>query len=153
MNSSGDLGSNRDYEKVEAIAAVLQLVADEIQSWSDDDLQSFLSGRRTLSVRAGSGHPRSVRRKKVRTAQDDLSADEVKRELSVMATREAGLAYLDQLALNREGLRRLASALDLPATKADTVERLRNRIVEGLIGYRLGSIAVRGTDSLPRAPK
>jgi hypothetical protein len=39
----------------------------------------------------------------------------------------------------------LAAALDLPAMKSDTVDRLRNRIVEAVIGYKLRSSAVRGS--------
>jgi hypothetical protein len=62
-----------------------------------------------------------------------------------METREEGAEYLARLELGRDDLRRVVSALDLPMTHADNMERLRNRIVESLIGYRLRSRAIRGT--------
>jgi hypothetical protein len=62
-----------------------------------------------------------------------------------MKTREEGYAYLKDLSLGGEQLRRVALALDLPVNRSDNMERLRDRIIEGLIGYRLRSAAIRGS--------
>jgi hypothetical protein len=67
-----------------------------------------------------------------------------------MDTREEGVAYLAGLDLNRDDLRRLVAALDLPATRSDNTDRLRARVAEALIGYRLRSQAIRGTAGTTR---
>lgn len=59
-------------------------------------------------------------------------------------SREEGIAHLDDLGLSRAGLEKLARALDLPVGRSDRVDRLKERIVEATIGYRLRSGAIKG---------
>jgi len=56
------------------------------------------------------------------------------------------LAVLLELAPLRAELKALATDMDLPVPKSDTVGRLRDRIVEATIGFRLRSQAIRSVD-------
>lgn len=146
MSSSPDSESRTPpTDALGTFTALTEAILEVVSTWSEDDLSGFLAGERDLVLRPRRKRPRtSPQRKPGRSSSVD--ADVVRSDLSRLDTREAGIEYLDRLDLTRESLRRLATELDLPATRADTVERLRDRIVEGLIGYRLRSSAVRGGD-------
>ena len=57
-------------------------------------------------------------------------------------TREEGELYLLSLDLKRKDLEAVAKALDLPYSKKDTIVKIREKIIEGTIGYRLSSNAI-----------
>jgi hypothetical protein len=126
---------------VDALVAVLLGAAETLRGWGDSDLRAFLDGKRSIVVRVP---PRTTAKRASDDERIRSLAGEVRAELGEMDSREAGLLFLDQLRLGRDDLRRLVSALDLPVSHSDNMDRLRARIVEGLIGYRLGSQAIRG---------
>lgn len=57
-------------------------------------------------------------------------------------TREEGESYLLSLDLKRKDLEAVAKTLDLPFSKKDTIVKIREKIIEGTIGYRLSSNAI-----------
>jgi len=126
----------------EALRDVLLGIADAMRTWTDDDLAAFVAGDRELSFRAPA-RPASQRKRPAEAVQAEV--ERVRRDLGEMNTREAGVEYLEKMALSRDALRALVGALDLPLNHSDNMERLRNRVVEALIGYRLRSEAIRGT--------
>jgi hypothetical protein len=65
--------------------------------------------------------------------------------LRALDTTAAGMALLERECRTRAQLVELAKHLDLPAEKRDRVERLRERIVDATIGYRLRSMVIHGT--------
>lgn len=126
---------------VAAVRKVLLGIADEMRTWSDADLAAFVAGERELRI----GAPRR-RQRRSRPADEEVQAqvERVRSALGEMDNRAEGIEYLERTDLSRDGLRRLVAALDLPVSHSDNMERLRNRIVEALIGYRLRSEAIRG---------
>lgn len=128
---------------VEPLILALKGVVAAMRSWTEEDLKAFLAGELDLTIRLPS---KSAKRRRVSPASMKHAADDVRLAFGTMETREQGLAYLDDMGFGREALRALVAALDLPANRADNMERLRNRIVEALIGYRLRSRAIRGDE-------
>ncbi len=128
---------------VDALTAVMRGLIETMRTWTDEDLAAFLAGDRDVTVRVPRPAPR---RRKLGGATRPAEVERVRGALGTMETREEGVAYLERMALNRDDLRALVSALDLPEQRADNMEQLRNRIVEALIGYRLRSRAIRGTE-------
>jgi hypothetical protein len=126
----------------DALRAILDATSEAVRTWNDADVAAFLAGKSELTIRADA---RPVRRRPTASV-DRKQVEEVRHALEAMDTREAGAEYLERMALGRDGLRALAAGLDLPSSRSDTVDRLRNRIVESLIGYRLRSSAIRGTE-------
>lgn len=139
MSSSRDSASE---ESVDAFRRAVDQLARAVRSWSDEDARGFLDGQFDLELVPKQRGASSGSKRRSQPWNGDVES--VRQAFARMDTREAGFAYLDELALNRTSLRDLAIALDLPATRADNIERIRNRIVESLIGYRLRSRAVRG---------
>ena len=149
MSSSRNSASKSSANpRVAAATTVLKGVLDSMRSWTDADIDALIAGELELSIRLtprnsrSKGHtgPMLTRRR----------VDEIRSALGAMDTREEGFRYLEELELSRDALRRLALAIDLPTSRADNMERMRNRIVEGLIGYRLRSKAIRGQGQLLR---
>lgn len=60
------------------------------------------------------------------------------------ADRETGFAKLDEKIQTKAALEALARLADLPVKRHDTVDVLRQNIIEATIGYKLRSTAVQG---------
>lgn len=121
-------------------ADILQRVAAFLRSLTPKELEELASGRAQLSLAS---------RNRKRSGPEELSPKSVEgiiRKLRSLGTREDGSVYLAQEAPARAHLVQIAVAMDVPAPKSDTVTKLRERLVETAIGYRLRSDAIRGTD-------
>lgn len=101
----------------------------------------------------------ALERNEARIVVQRLTAPQVKREiasvdsalivtrLTAAETREDGLAILSELAPIKAQLLAVAASLDLTVPKTDTIERLRDRLVEATIGFKLRSEAIRETNT------
>ena len=119
-------------------ADILQQLATFLRSLTPEEAEDLAQGRARLTLAS---------RAAKRAASRELPSDqvpEVIRELSSLNTREEGSAYLSEVAPTRSNLAQVAVAMDIPVPKSDTVAKLRERIVEAAIGYRLRSDAIRG---------
>ena len=128
--------------EIEDTAEVLRKVSSFLRTLTPEEVDDLIAGkvRITLTSRVGrSAYPR-------RSAIHKLDTDLIRRQLRDKATREDGFAFLESLELTRDSLRAIATALDLPTPKSDTVGKLKDRIIEATIGYRLRSDAIRSRD-------
>lgn len=129
-------------QEVEKTAEILRKVSNFLRTLTDEQIDDLISGRVKLALTGSS-------RRKISSKRQSLSAPEISgiiEELSVKSTLEDGLAVLDDLALTRESLRQIASTMDLPTPKTDTVAKIKSRIVDATIGYRLRSNAIRASN-------
>lgn len=124
--------------------AVVRALAIFLRNLSDDDILALEHNDARIVVERTA--PRS-RKRPPRPTDGDVRA--TREQLQLAASREEALAVLLDRAPLRAELRALAADMDLPVPKSDTVERLRNRIVEATIGFRLRSQAIRSVDSDP----
>ncbi|MFV0129396.1 hypothetical protein ACLGI4_17075 [Streptomyces sp. HMX112] len=122
---------------------VLKQVAVFLRSLTAEEAEALANGQSRLACvpvhRRGSG----------KKAQDQPvpDPDKVRSALTALSSREEGNDYVRTLGLNKEGLRTLADALDLPMSRSETVEGIIDRIVEATIGYRIRSEAIRGREN------
>lgn len=126
-------------ERRDVSIEILHQVAAFLRSLNEQEIEELVHGRAKLTL-AGRGRKR--------TSPKELPADmipEVLDRLRSLSTRDAGATYLRDVAPSRAHLAQLALAMDVPVPKTDTVSKLRERIVEAAIGYRLRSEAIRGT--------
>jgi hypothetical protein len=123
---------------------LLHQVGIFLQSLTPDQVDDIVSGRSriTLSKRRGTSTAK---------AHDDsqpvIDYEALGNELSSKASREEGYSLLDDAGLNRSNLQKLARTLDIPVLKSDNMERIRDRVIEATIGYRLRSGAIRGDEA------
>jgi hypothetical protein len=125
--------------EMEKTAEVLRKISSFLRTLTDDQVDDLITGQVKLTL------TENPRRKPYSSRTSDAKPDinRLRQDLESKATREEGIALLDDLALTRESLRSIASALDLPTPRTDTVARLKDRIVDATIGYRLRSDAIR----------
>jgi len=125
-------------QEQERAAEILRRTAQFLRTLTEDEIDDLITGKARLMLTT----PTS-RRPPRGNAAGVPDIDGLRQELGSKASRDDGLAYLDELSLNRESLRQVAVALDLPTPRTDTVARLKDRIVEATIGYKLRSKAIR----------
>lgn len=127
MTSAGDL------------AKIVRLIATFIEGLTDDEIEALLSRRRVLQL-SDTGTPRSKQRRKSKSVDPALVADALQQARS----REEATAVLEGEGISKFVLEKLARQFDLPVLRSDSVERLRQRLVESAIGFRINSEAIRG---------
>jgi hypothetical protein len=128
------------------LASLLRRLAAVVEQSSSRELDALLRGERELRVVVGSRNGRSERSLPgLGWSHKEFTA--IASRLSELATREAGRDLLDGALPTRASLERFARFLDLPVQRTDTIELLREKIIESAIGSRLRSEAVQGRKS------
>lgn len=126
---------------IETATAVLRQVSNFLRTLRDDQVEDLIAGRVNLTLTA----PASKRVQRSKLDTPDVA--KIQSELRSLNSREEGMKYLDSLSLTRVSLSNIATAMDLPTPRGDSVARLKERIVEATIGYRLRSEAIRSRES------
>jgi hypothetical protein len=120
------------------IARLLRALASLIERSSSDEWETLLAGR------GGTGHLSEKLRRGTPNYKHAFNPDRLIRELGLLRSRDDGISLLATAQLTRRELESLARRLGLAFLKSDNIERLEEKIIEGSIGARLGSEAVRG---------
>ncbi len=133
------------------VIAILEQITKSIKELSDDELNSVISGDTKLSFDVGRG-PRTrhskrdfgnKRKNRKVTAAEGRTLVE---RLKLIEEREEGYKLLAVSHTKKDELAQITRMLDLPINKSDSIERLRDKIIEATIGYRLRSQAVQGRE-------
>ncbi|MDR0612251.1 MAG: hypothetical protein LBG45_01980 [Dysgonamonadaceae bacterium] len=74
-----------------------------------------------------------------------IDVDYIIHEFPKMKTRKEGEEYLLSRKLKRLDLEIILRKLDIPFQKKDSIEKLRDKIIEGTTGFRLRSQAIQGS--------
>ncbi len=126
--------------EAELLADMLAKLASKVRRLDDRELRDVLEGRYEISLEVG-------HEERPQEAEPSLSEEEIEAAVAALAdapTREAGQTVLTERNWNKTALIALARRLDLPVQRRDPNERIRDRIVEATIGYRLRSKAIQG---------
>jgi len=73
---------------------------------------------------------------------DESSMLDIISELNKMTSRENGLELLNNKCSLRQDYESIAKRIDIPHSKKDTIDKLKEKIIEGTIGFRLRSQAI-----------
>lgn len=139
--------------RADALTILLQRLATLVAETSDRDLNEVLEGRKVMAFvpaqSTASERKQSERSKGSRVGRQTAGGAKVAvrnpiGELQSTTTREQAFRLLEMWHLNASELRGLARSLDIAVRKDDGVDRLRDKIVEGTIGFKLRSGAIRG---------
>ena len=126
-----------------ALAKLLRRLAECIENSAAEDIDVLLTGQRYLRIEPGvPSLTRTSKSKRFTTIARNWS--EIANQLRTLSSRDEGQRLIEGLSLTRTELEQLARAMDLPVSKQDNAERLREKIVEFSIGSRLVSQSVRG---------
>ncbi|PYV15628.1 MAG: hypothetical protein DMG21_14400 [Acidobacteria bacterium] len=131
-------------DKRKLLATLLRNLALCIESSSTEDIDALLAGERRLQIgpfAPGQTQPAKPKPRAPIPTRDWLAIEE---KLKTLRSREEGQKLIEELALKRTELEHLARVINLPVSREDNVERLRQKIIESSIGSRLVSHAIRG---------
>lgn len=128
-------------------AELLRRLAECVEHSSADAVDELIAGRARLQI-VGASKERPLRTR--RDERDEMDWFKIADRLKAFGSRDAGEHFIDELALTRMDLERLARAMDLPVAKNDNLTRLREKIIESSIGSRLASLAIRGDFGPPK---
>lgn len=126
-----------------AMAKLLRELADAVVGMTEEEFADCLRGRLHVSLSTGKARSKA----KPRGDADHKTVQDVAAKLQMLSDREAGKKLLDDFCKTKSCLEQLARVLDLPVQREDTVDALREKVLEATIGFRLRSEAIRGKSS------
>lgn len=132
-------GLNQPSAK-QQVVSLLRDFANQIQKMDDSELESVLAGELRLEIR-----PPQKKSKKQRTRNrcSDEEFEKLQGALQNTDTREQARELIDGILHTKEELTRFARVLDIPVPKSIPSEQIKDRLVEGTVGYRIRSAAIR----------
>jgi polynucleotide 5'-kinase involved in rRNA processing len=125
------------------LAQLLRAMANSIEKLDEAQLDEFIANLKRGRLTDKSLTERYVAKKK-HAKVDPAALDRIMLQLNDSATREEGSILLDRLDLSRKELERLARLRDIHVSKDDNVSKIKEKLVEVIIGSRLSSRAIRG---------
>jgi polynucleotide 5'-kinase involved in rRNA processing len=128
----------------EMLAKILRRIATAVEDLDDSQLEKFIvdlkRGNSTGVQAKENKTPLKNRHSKV----DLVELENVLENLSRSLSREEGAHLLDRVDLNRKELEKLARLRNIHVTKYDNIAKIKEKLVEVIIGSRLSSRAIRG---------
>jgi hypothetical protein len=114
-----------------------------LNNLSEEDIQKLENGDVSIRFEIIENHKRT---KNSHTQQlifnHSLDYGAVINEMLTLTNRPEGEKYLQEKFVSKEEYIGLAKKLDLPFSKKDSVEKLKDKIIEATIGYRIRSQAI-----------
>ena len=125
------------------LAHILRKIADAIEKsnaaeWQDFDIE--LKPRK-MEAKPTRGHGSRSNRG---AALSPLDVENLLGQLNNVPSREAAFEILERLSFTRKELEALARPRSVHVTKDDNVQRIKEKLVEAIVGSRLNSLAIRG---------
>lgn len=112
-----------------------------LDNLSNDDILKLNNGGCKIRYELISDKSDGVE-KTVNTKVLNINPQEIISELENMSSREMGEQYLLNKQFSRIDYETIIKQLDIPFQKRDNIEKLKDKIIEGTIGFRLRSQAI-----------
>ena len=130
----------------EKILAELQAF---VRKLSKQDFKEIITGNSKLKITLENRNTRQTRKKSDSTkkqviSKSSITLDKAIQKLYNYSSRDEGFDFLDKNFTSRAELTLLAKRLDLPISKLDNIQRVRENIIETTIGFRLRSNVIQG---------
>jgi hypothetical protein len=135
-------------DQKDIIRKLLGCLSESLERASARDIENLLNGRAAFVISDGNFLDRGAERRAISIQKRE---PRVNKRLSGMIghlrqleSREEGSRLLGRAQLTKKELEELARLMDLPVSREDDAEKLRQKIIEESIGARLNSQAIRG---------
>lgn len=124
-----------------SLRTVFRRLTEALNSLSEDELKKLSDPQFAVEIK--------VVRRRSKDEQgplvSDISAEEAIKKLVVQVSRQDAQALLEEQYSSKKALELIARKLDIPITRQDKVDDLRDKIVEATVGARIRSQAIQGT--------
>lgn len=122
------------------LSSFLEEILKEINELSEADIKKLESGEFSLSLKVTKKTATKSNTKEI----SDKDVDYILDELRVCTEREKGFEILVRKLKTRKDLEKFARIADVHVMKQDKVDRIREKIIEGIIGASLRSTVIQG---------
>lgn len=115
-------------------------IAKGLDSLSDSDLEKLDSGSFSLEFKL-------VKKKEYARDVESISKDDAEvllEKLKECQDRESGYELLKSSLKTKKDLERFAKMIDIYVMKQDKIEKIRDKIIEGVIGASIRSTVIQG---------
>ena len=126
-----------------AISILLRQLSELLDSLDESDFSKIGDGRLELTL----SQVRLPKKEKPQIQGTQEPIDDlpnIKRRLSEFTSREEAEKYLSANSPRKSDLVSLAKEMNIPIHAADTGDKIRDKIIDATVGYRLRSQAIRG---------
>jgi hypothetical protein len=120
---------------------VLRRLVEALDSLSEEELKKMSDPQYSIEFKA-------IRRRSKDESKlhfTDANAEEAITQLSMFSSRQDAQVMLDDKYPSKKVLEVIARKLDIPITRQDKIEDLRDKIVEATVGAKIRSQAIQGT--------
>lgn len=107
-----------------------------LEKLTEDEIRALKEGTLKISYSASSI------KKCINQKKDGIDVEAIVAELNRFTAREPAIMYLNSMSFTRSELESVIRRLDLPFNKKDNIKKMKDKIIEGTIGYRLSSEAI-----------
>nr|VFK78719.1 MAG: hypothetical protein BECKSD772D_GA0070982_10234 [Candidatus Kentron sp. SD] len=132
----------------QVMAKVLTKIAQAVRRLDESEIERLLAGDFRVELVLETREKRHDKNAGNPDADAANDISDVAQRLRGLGDRAEGRTLLDERVPNKDSLTRLVRYLDLPLHRQETKERLKEKIIDATIGYRLRSRAIRGTGNL-----
>lgn len=116
-----------------------------LKELSNADIAGLESGLKKIKFEISDNFDKTFKTKVL--SFDEFAVQAIIDELNKFSSRDEGLAFLISKCFTRIDYETVAQRLDIPFQKKDAIERIKEKIIEGTIGFRLRSQAIQGRKS------
>lgn len=123
------------------VLVVLRRLVEALDSLSEEELKKMSDPQYSIEFKA-------IRRRSKDESKlhfTDANAEEAITQLSMFSSRQDAQVMLDDKYPSKKVLEVIARKLDIPITRQDKIEDLRDKIVEATVGAKIRSQAIQGT--------
>jgi hypothetical protein len=133
----------------EIVVGLLRCLSQTLERASASDIDKLLCGEAKLVITKAGPVVRDSEKRDVgfrrREDRSSKNLNGMMLQLRQLESRDEGSDLLSRARLTKKELEELAHLMDLPVSREDDAERLRQKIVQESIGARLNSQAIRGS--------
>lgn len=115
-----------------------------LKGMNDNEIENLESGKVELRFEISDKNENHDSSKSHMEKFDDFTLQSIVETLNHLKTREEGLNFLTSKCSVRTEFELIAKKMDIPFQKKDNIERLKDKIIEGSIGFKLRSQAIQG---------
>lgn len=121
-------------------SSALQRLVDAVERLNEDDFSKLGDESFKIEIRL----TRKRNKEESSTPTHDADLVNVIEKLTAFPNREEAQQFLDVNFSTRKSVEPIARKLDIPISKQDKVETLRDKVIEATVGARVRSQAIQG---------
>lgn len=124
--------------KKQQFAGALRRLVDAVELLSEEDFSKLGDESYNIEIRLTRKRNKEVATEP--TQEVDLA--HIVEKLTNLSSREEAQQFLDANFSSRKSVETIARKLDIPISKQDKVESLRDKVIEATVGARIRSMAI-----------